>query len=216
MSKPTALHRTNGRRIVRRCEICDRLPWASKATPMCICNSVNLDLGCGPTPQKGFVGIDKRDVGHVDIVWNLETFPWPFPESCGYKILCSHLFEHIDPANSIDFMNELWRVCHPNGQLLMIVPHGRSFGYLQDPTHRNPCNEATWDYFDPMHKSRLWSIYAPKPWKVVRRHYSPTANIEVIMEPYKNPDGTAMKVTYAKHRKRALRQVQREGVTYHG
>lgn len=91
-----------------------------------------------------------------------------------------------DPAPTfIRFMDEVWRVLKPDGQLALSLPHGYSNGFLQDPTHCNPLNEITWLYFDPLEQRSnglLYNIYKPKPWRLKWINWSPEANIEIIME----------------------------------
>jgi SAM-dependent methyltransferase len=60
---------------------------------------IKLDIGCGANKQPGgFIGIDARQLDGVDIVHNLEHFPWPFPDqSVGFAI-ASHILEHINPS----------------------------------------------------------------------------------------------------------------------
>lgn len=58
---------------------------------------VKLDLGCGEHKNKGFIGIDYLPYPGVDIVWDLERFPWPLPDECAIVAVTSHLVEHLDP-----------------------------------------------------------------------------------------------------------------------
>lgn len=58
---------------------------------------IKVDLACGANKQPGFVGIDNRDLPGVDIVWDLELFPWPLPDECASLCMSSHLIEHLDP-----------------------------------------------------------------------------------------------------------------------
>jgi len=140
---------------------------------------VKLDVGCGGNKQNGFIGLDMRDLPGVDIVHNAEEFPYPLPgESCSI-ILCSHLIEHIKPWLMINFMNELWRLLEVNGQLWASMPYATSFGFVQDPTHCNPCNEATWQYFDPQYP--LYNIYTPKPYRIQQSIYRETGNMEIVL-----------------------------------
>ena len=123
---------------------------------------IRLDVGCGGAKQEGFVGMDMRDLPGVDIVHNLECYPFPLPDECCLMIVGSHIYEHIKPWLSIDFMNELWRIMKPGGQLALSMPYGVSAGFLQDPTHINAANENTFHYFCP--GNPLYGIYEPKPW----------------------------------------------------
>lgn len=58
---------------------------------------IKVDLGGGGNPMEGFVNIDNRDLPEVDIVHDLELFPWPLPDECAFLVLASHLLEHINP-----------------------------------------------------------------------------------------------------------------------
>lgn len=58
---------------------------------------IKLDVGCGANKQPGFVGIDYRALPGVDIVHNLEQFPWPLPDKCASLASASHVLEHINP-----------------------------------------------------------------------------------------------------------------------
>jgi len=58
-----------------------------------------LDIGCGANKQPGgFVGIDARPLDGVDIVWNLEKFPWPLPDESVSFATAAHILEHITPS----------------------------------------------------------------------------------------------------------------------
>jgi hypothetical protein len=140
-----------------------------------------LNLGCGEKPMPRFVNIDKRNINGVDIVHDLEVFPWPIEDNSCLTVVASHIYEHIKPWLAIEFMDEIWRITKPNGQLAIAVPYATSAGYYQDPTHCNPCNEATWQYFDPGFP--LYNVYKPKPWKIDLGFpvYHVDGNMEVLM-----------------------------------
>lgn len=57
-----------------------------------------IDIGCGQDKQKGFFGIDKAKYDGVDLVWDLEHFPYPLPNECASTIMASHIVEHINPT----------------------------------------------------------------------------------------------------------------------
>lgn len=181
---------------------------------------IQLDIGGGAHPQKNFICLDIRPLETVDIVWNLERFPWPLPDECCIRVMASHVVEHINPSfgdprvypliqlllkkkvitpkeakeyigetedvpRFIRFMNEVWRILKPDGQFMIAVPHGNSQGMLQDPTHINFCNPATFAYFDPLEPNTqglLYRIYFPKPFRINHISFSPAANMEVVLE----------------------------------
>ena len=141
-----------------------------------------LDIGCGNKKRGNFVGMDMYPWEGVDIVWDFEKFPWPLPDECCLTVICIHVWEHIKPWHTIDFMNEVWRITKHQGQFALAMPYGVSSGYLQDPTHCNPCNEATFDYFDPRNPL-LYSVYQPKPWLMDPGFpvFQSTGDMEVLM-----------------------------------
>ncbi len=61
--------------------------------------SIRLDIACGDSKQSpDWVGIDILPLPGVDIVHNLEQFPWPLPDKCISISVASHILEHINPS----------------------------------------------------------------------------------------------------------------------
>lgn len=58
---------------------------------------VHIDLGCGANKVEGFIGVDNRALPGVDIVMDMELFPWPIPDECASLVVSSHVLEHIAP-----------------------------------------------------------------------------------------------------------------------
>ena len=138
-----------------------------------------IDAGCGENCQPGFVGMDKRKLKGVDVTHDLEVFPWPFEDGSAEVIKMSHVFEHIKPWLTIDLINECWRILKVGGKLVISAPYGYSYRFIQDPTHCNPINEATFAYFDP--REDLYNVYKPKPWTVELCYWQVHGDIEVSM-----------------------------------
>ena len=93
--------------------------------------------------------------------------------------------EYEDVPRFVRFMNEVWRIMKPGGQFMVAMPHGRSQGFLQDPTHVSARNETTWAYFDPLEPHTgglLYGIYQPSPWRITHLSFSPAENMEVVLE----------------------------------
>src|SRR3989304_5425818 len=147
---------------------------------------VNIDLGGGATSNKNFINVDIEPGLGVDVVHDLETYPWPFPSGCANLLVASHIVEHINPVKGgfIKWMDEAWRVLKPGGQLMISTPYGGSMGYWQDPSHVNGCNEVTWYYFDPLQRidtQDLYHLYEPAPWKVENVGWVADSNLEVLL-----------------------------------
>lgn len=138
-----------------------------------------LDIGCSDHKTPGSVGMDKRAVTGVDIVHDLECFPWPLPDACAHRILCSHLIEHIKPWLSVQFLDECWRVMQPEGQLILATPYAGSPRFHQDPTHIHGWMEATPTYFDCDYG--LWTVYRPQCWKIELNQWNVVGDLHVIL-----------------------------------
>lgn len=61
---------------------------------------IKLDIGCGANKQDGFVGMDVRELPGVDIVHNMEQFPFPLPDESCSMVVASHVLEHVNPAST--------------------------------------------------------------------------------------------------------------------
>lgn len=151
-------------------------------------NGIRLDIGCGATKHEGFVGMDVRKLPGVDIVQDLEKFPWKLPNESVSIMIASHVVEHINPAGGIflKFMDECWRVLKPGGEFLISCPYATSPGMFRDPTHCNFINEETWAYldpYDPFYNGQLYAIYQPKPWQIKPNTLSwhDNGNLEVVL-----------------------------------
>jgi hypothetical protein len=83
----------------------------------------------------GFINVDK--FGSPDVRHDLETFPWPWPDSSVDQILLIHVMEHLGASVDTFFniMKELYRICKHNAQITIWVPHPRHNDFISDPTH---------------------------------------------------------------------------------
>lgn len=156
---------------------------------------VRLDIGCGQFKQKGFLGMDIERHPNIDITHDVQKFPWPVPDDSCYQILMSHVWEHIEPKYRFRVMDELWRICRHDGQLLLSAPHAGSYLEAAHPAHYMCPNEATFQFFDPDYQLYHAAGYKkPLPWKIVRNLHNLGGCIEVILEPRKDKKGKAVLV----------------------
>jgi SAM-dependent methyltransferase len=147
---------------------------------------VKLDLGCGSNKQPGFVGLDRFRSPGVDIVHDLQRFPWPVPSNSCSTVLLSGVWGFIEPKYSDRFMDELWRICRHDGQALISSPYAGTFLAQSVPGHYSCPTELTFGFYCPD-----WTSYngRSRPWKIVRNDPNKVGNIEVILEPYKDERG---------------------------
>ena len=117
---------------------------------------LKLDLACGVAKKPGFFGVDISADSHADLVCDLRTGPWPWADASVAEINCAHFFEHLDPTQRAVFMDECWRILAPGGKLVVTVPHARSDGAVQDPTHEwPPLVEQSFLYYDRDARAKL-------------------------------------------------------------
>jgi len=146
-----------------------------------------VDIGCGANKQgDDWFGIDYRKLDGVDLVQDLEKFPWAIPSESFNLALSSHVIEHINPSHGIFilFMNECWRILKPGGEFIIGAPYATSPGMFRDPTHCNFITEETFTYFDPhdqFYNGGLYGIYSPLPWAIKINTWHSTGNIEVVL-----------------------------------
>ncbi len=104
-----------------------------------------LDIACGQNKQAGFFGVDIAGE-NVDLIYDLEQFPWPFPDNSVDEAFCSHFIEHT--KDLIKFMNELYRILKPGAKCMVLAPYYNSMRAWQDPTHTRAISEATFLYYN--------------------------------------------------------------------
>ena len=96
-------------------------------------NVRKLDIGCGRGKPDGYIGIDMLDFDGVDIVWNLENFPWPLEDNSFDYIRAFHIVEHINDL--VGLFKEVHRIASDNAILNISTPHFSSRNSWIDPTH---------------------------------------------------------------------------------
>lgn len=158
-----------------------------------------LDLGCGPHAKKdGSIGLDKRPAPHVDVVHDLNKFPYPFPENEFEWIEMSHIIEHVD--RPLNLMNEVHRIAKNGATVRIITPHYTSqlsygdfehfhhFGYITFLTLQNTALFRIKKhklYFTDIYKVVGISVLAnlfPRRWEKYLGFIFPALYIEVFLE----------------------------------
>lgn len=107
---------------------------------------LRLDIACGEHKKEGYFGIDCQKLKGVDMVVDLERFPWPFPNNSVSEATCIHYIEHT--KDLIKFMNEVYRILKPGSKFYVASPYWTALRAWQDPTHVRGICEGTFLYFD--------------------------------------------------------------------
>ncbi|MBM3261836.1 MAG: methyltransferase domain-containing protein [candidate division Zixibacteria bacterium] len=107
--------------------------------------SVVLDLGCGPfRKMNDSIGVDIIPAPHVDLVQDLNAYPYPFEDGRFEHIEMSHILEHLlHPAQA---MQEVWRIARPNATVRIVTPHYTSQLSYGDLTHYHHFGHVTFTH----------------------------------------------------------------------
>jgi predicted SAM-dependent methyltransferase len=98
-----------------------------------------LDVGCGHRKHPNATGIDFDVKSQADVIWDLNHLPLPFPNNYFDMIYAFHIIEHLT-VEPIRFVEELHRICKPNGLLIIKEPHVGSRTAC-DISHLSPLKE---------------------------------------------------------------------------
>jgi SAM-dependent methyltransferase len=137
---------------------------------------MKLDLACGGNKKEGFTGVDISNNPEVDIVYDLNQYPWPFEDNSVDEIYCSHYIEHIphdiNNADSrdglIQFMDEVYRILKPGAKAIFIAPYYSSERAWGDPTHRRAINDWTFYYYNKQWREEFNNL----------KHYNINSNFD--------------------------------------
>lgn len=118
---------------------------------------VKIDIACGDNKKgEDFIGVDKIKNPSVDIVHDLNVYPWPFEDNSVDEIVCSHYIEHIphdinngdDRDGFIQFMDEVYRILKPGGTVKIVAPYVTNVRAFGDPTHRRYIHDWSFFYYN--------------------------------------------------------------------
>ena len=123
-----------------------------------------LNLGCGRYVRKGYVNLDSVKLPGVDVVYNLDKYPWPFEDNSFSFVYCRHLLEHLESI--VKPMEEIWRITSPGGKISLEVPNFPSVGAVADPTHKQFYTYLTFNYFRP---EDSLNYYSKARFKIIER-----------------------------------------------
>ena len=114
-----------------------------------------LNLGCGSKYMDGYINVDKY--GEPEVLFDLETFPWPWETNSVEEIVLHHVLEHLGQNTNIylNIMKEMYRVCKHDAKIYITVPHPRHDDFMNDPTHVRPVTPGSLELFSKS-KNKVW------------------------------------------------------------
>jgi len=108
-----------------------------------------LNLGSGyiifQQESTFFFNVDIEPLPGVDIVHDLNIFPYPFEDESIDIILMYDVLEHLD--NPIDVLQECWRILKKDGKVCLKVVYWNNYNTFSDPQHKHGFTEKYFDFF---------------------------------------------------------------------
>jgi ubiquinone/menaquinone biosynthesis C-methylase UbiE len=104
-----------------------------------------LDVGCGSDKVSGAIGVDQFPLPGVDIVWNLNQYPWPFEDGCFDRIICNHSLQILE--NFVRAIEEIHRIAKDRATVEILAPHFASDNFNNDPCSRTHVGVRTMNFF---------------------------------------------------------------------
>ncbi len=101
-----------------------------------------LVLGHAGKSHTDAITVDIDPEHHPDVVHNLNETPWPFKTNQFREIIAHHVLEHLNDLMPV--MDELYRICHPDGTIYVEVPHHSSW-CAHSPEHKLYFNYFAFD-----------------------------------------------------------------------
>lgn len=96
---------------------------------------------------EGYFNVDSVPLDGVDLVYNLDRYPYPFEDNTFEEVNAHNVLEHL--SDIIKPMEEIWRISKPKAKIIIEVPPFYSHCAADDPTHKVFFTYVTFDYFRP-------------------------------------------------------------------
>lgn len=104
-----------------------------------------LDIGCGANKSPGAIGMDVNPRTQADVIHDLDTLPYPFPDNQFDEVIGRHVIEHVRDPMAV--MIELHRITRSGGIIKLVAPHWTNPDWATDLTHRNHLNSYSFRNF---------------------------------------------------------------------
>ena len=114
-----------------------------------------LDVGCGKYKHAGCVGMDRVALIGVDVVHDMNCFPWPFKSDEFSYVRLSHVIEHCDSI--VQMMEEVYRVVCNGAIVEVTTPHYTDPISWKDITHKWHLSTKSFEYFEAGNSTNYYS-----------------------------------------------------------
>lgn len=124
-----------------------------------------LNMGCGINIEKNSVNLDYYKLDGVDVVHDLNKFPYPFKNNTFDEVFADNVLEHLNDAQKP--LEELSRICKNGAIIDIIVPLAPTMFAFRDPTHKLFFTYRTFEYFTK--EETALNHYTKARFKIVSR-----------------------------------------------
>lgn len=143
---------------------------------------MKLNLGCGSTRYPGFTNVDVLRNDNVDVVWNLNSYTWPWEDGSIEEIIAEDVLEHLWETPLV--INEMWRILDDDGIVTIQVPDviRNPMSAFTDPTHVRYFTDNSFDYWDPATEfGKKYGYYYKNKFIIMDKTF-PSGNIRITMK----------------------------------
>jgi ubiquinone/menaquinone biosynthesis C-methylase UbiE len=104
-----------------------------------------LNIGCGRSIEKESINLDFIKLPGVNVVHDLNKFPYPFKDNTFDEVFADNVLEHLNDLQKT--LEELSRISKKEGVIEIIVPLAPTMHAFRDPTHKLFFTYRTFEYF---------------------------------------------------------------------
>lgn len=143
-----------------------------------------LNLGAGERIIAGAVNHDlTKHSAAIDVAWDLDTLPWPWPDDTFDAIDARSVFEHLR-LTLLESLDECWRIIKPGGVLTVVYPVCTHIAIHDDPTHRWFWSERAIEWADPATEyGRRGYGGRRHDWEIVNKGVIKERNLKALLKP---------------------------------
>ncbi|MCF6151586.1 MAG: methyltransferase domain-containing protein [Candidatus Kuenenia stuttgartiensis] len=106
-----------------------------------------LDIGTRAPNSQNTIKIDNSIRMGVNVLCDLNKFPYPFKDNSFQTVRIWDYLEHLDDI--VKVTEEIYRILKAGGTFKIMVPHFSNYYAFTDPTHKHFFGLKTMDYFIP-------------------------------------------------------------------
>lgn len=106
---------------------------------------MKLNIWCWQDPINWYINLDWIKLPWVDIIHDLDVFPYPFKDNYFDEIFSAHVLEHVWDLWRV--MTELVRITKNWWEIKTVVPYFTNPWTWADYTHKRAFTVGSFDYF---------------------------------------------------------------------